>query len=76
MTNLVLTSWDPSVQVVSLIELVRSTKQEGLLSAKREVEDFLGGKALVISVSPSFEAEVLREKFIALGVGAEIEEEN
>lgn len=51
MTELVLTSWEPSVKVVSLIELVRATKQEGLLAAKREVEAFLGGAKDSLSTS-------------------------
>lgn len=75
MTKLVLTSWEPSVKVVSLIELVRSAKQVGLLSAKREVEAFLDGETLIVDVGPSCDAQILSAKFEALGVCVEIQQD-
>ncbi len=74
MTKLVLTSWGPSVKVVSLIKLVKATKQEGLLAAKREVEAFLEGERLIVEVRSSCDAQMLSANFEALGVSVEIQQ--
>jgi hypothetical protein len=53
------TEWKPGLQVVSLIDLVRNCNCSGLMQAKRDVESFLAGKALVLQAQDA--REVLGE---------------
>jgi ribosomal protein L7/L12 len=58
--------WSPSVQVVSVIQLIRPYGHD-LLSAKRAVEGLLAGHPVELNVQSETEADQLRVKLESLG---------
>ena len=68
MTTLIMTSWKPGLQTVSLIEAVKQYSTGSLIRAKFEVERLLAGEAVILQ----FTSESLKDEFRqkAEGLGA------
>jgi hypothetical protein len=67
MTTVLLTGWTPGIKTISLVQLIMLKCGTGLIKAKNQVDDLIGGTAQSFSFETEQKATEFKEEATALG---------